>query len=121
MAKGCDVAETPVESVTLMVKVNDPWEVGVPEMRTEFVVLAARDNPPGSAPEATDHANGGTPPDALTVPLYALLVLPERREVVVIVGGGSTVIESVADWLGEATDVAVTVTVVATPTVRGAL
>lgn len=121
MIKGGDVAGAPVESVALMLKVNDPREVGVPEIRTEFVVLAARDNPPGSAPEATDHVNGGTPPDALTVPLYGLLMLPEGREVVVIVGGGSTVIDSVPDCPGDATEVAVTVTVVATRTVGGAL
>ena len=121
MVKGGEVAIAPVESVALMVKVNDPREECVPEIGTEFVVLGARDNPPGSAPEATDHVNGGTPPDALTVPLYGLLVAPEGREVVVIVGGGSTVIESVADWPGVLTEVAFTITVVAIRTVGGAL
>jgi hypothetical protein len=67
MVKDWDVADAPVESVTLMVNVKVPWAVGVPEIRTELVELASSDKPPGKEPDATDHANGATPPDALTV------------------------------------------------------
>jgi hypothetical protein len=60
-------AEVPLESVTLIVKLNVPCAVGVPEIRTEFVVLAPRDNPVGRLPDAMDHVNGATPPVASTV------------------------------------------------------
>jgi hypothetical protein len=104
-----------------MVNVNVPCAVGVPEIVTEFVVLAERDRPPGRAPEAIAHVKDGTPPDAVTVALYAPLVLAEGRDVVVIDGRGSTAIISVADWFGYVTEVAVTVTFVAALTVAGAL
>jgi hypothetical protein len=69
-----------------------PIKVGVPVIVTEFVVLAPRDSPAGSAPLDTVHVNGGTPPDATTVALYAPWMVPEGSDVVVIAGGGSTVI-----------------------------
>ena len=47
-----------MESVTLMVKVNVPCAVGVPEIGTEFVVLAPSDKPPGNVPDAMDQVNG---------------------------------------------------------------
>jgi hypothetical protein len=78
-------AEALFESVTLIVKLNVPCAVGVPEIGTEFVVLAPRDNPAGRLPDAMDHVNGATPPVASTVELYAALVLPETRVVVVTV------------------------------------
>ena len=78
-------AEALFESVTLIVKLNVPCAVGVPEMSTEFVVLVPRDNPAGRLPDAMDHVNGATPPVASTVALYAALVLPEARAVVVTV------------------------------------
>ena len=78
-------AEALFESVTLIVKLNVPCAVGVPEIRTEFVVLAPRDNPAGRLPDAIDHVNGATPPVASTVALYAALVLPEARVAVVTV------------------------------------
>ena len=84
----CEVAEAPVESVTLIVKVNVPCADGVPEIVTEFVVLAQRDKPPGSAPDATVQVKGATPPDAVIVALYAPLVLAEGRDVVVTDGRG---------------------------------
>ena len=65
----CCEAEAPVESVTLMVKVNEPCAVGVPEIATELLELAEMESPPGRAPEAIDHVNGATPPDAPTVAL----------------------------------------------------
>jgi len=49
------------------------------------------------------------------------LILPAGTEVVVIVGRGSTVIDRLADWFGNATDVASTVTVRAAETLVGAL
>jgi len=48
-------AEALFESVTLIVKLNVPCVVGVPEIRTEFVVLAPRDKPAGRLPDAMDH------------------------------------------------------------------
>ena len=82
MVKDGEVAEAPAASVTLIVKVDAPWVVGVPEIVTESVVLAPRDNPPGSAPDATDHMNGAAPPEASTAALYAAVILPEGSEVV---------------------------------------
>src|SRR5579872_5829509 len=99
-----------------MVNVNVPCAVGVPEIVTELPVLAPRDSPPGRAPDETAQENGDTPPDAVTVALYALLMLPDGRDVVTMEGWGSTVIVSVADSFGNVTDVAVTVTVVALET-----
>jgi hypothetical protein len=96
----CDVVDAPVESVTLTVKVNRPNVVGVPEIVTVLVVLAPSANPGGRLPEATDHAKFGTPPVRDTVALYAPPVPPEGNDVVVILGAGCTVMESVADWLG---------------------
>jgi hypothetical protein len=78
-------AEALFESVTLIVKLNVPCAVGVPEMSTELVVLVPRDNPAGRLPDAIDHVNGAAPPVASTVALYAALVLPEARVVVVTV------------------------------------
>ena len=88
MVSDDEVEDAPVESVTLTVNVNVPCADGVPEIVTEFVALAARDNPPGSAPDAIDHAKGAIPPDAATVALYAPLVLAEGRDIVVIDGLG---------------------------------
>jgi hypothetical protein len=117
-----DVAEAPVESVTLIVKGADrPGVVGVPTMATVFVVLAPRVNPAGRLPLATDQVNGGTPPVAVTTPLYAPLTLPEGSDVVMIAGAGAIVICRDADRLGYVTEVAFTVTVIAVVTVAGAL
>ena len=99
MVKDAD-AEAAVESVTWTVKVEDPSAVGVPEIATELVLLEPRDNPAGSEPDVIDHVNGGTPPDSFTVALYAPLMLPEGSVVVVIDGGGSTVIEREEDIVG---------------------
>lgn len=44
-------------SVTLAVKLNDPLEVGVPE-----ITPLARLNPAGKLPEVIDHAYPGVPP-----------------------------------------------------------
>jgi hypothetical protein len=71
---------------------ESPVVVGVPVIVTEFVVLALRDSPAGSVPLDTVHVKGGTPPDATTVALYTPLMVPEGSDVVVIAGGGSTVI-----------------------------
>jgi hypothetical protein len=62
-----EAAEAPEESVTLRVKVNVPWAVGVPEIDTELDALAASDSPPGSVPDATDQLNVPEPPVASTV------------------------------------------------------
>ena len=54
------VAETDAVSVTCTVKVLDPAAPGVPDM----VPPAARLNPAGNVPLATDHEYGGDPPVA---------------------------------------------------------
>ena len=66
MLSAC-VPAAPLESVIWMVKLNVPCAVGVPEMVTEFVVLAPSESPGGSEPAEMDHANGPTPPAALTL------------------------------------------------------
>jgi len=50
-----EVADAPAESVTLMVKVNVPCAVGVPEINTELVELDPSESPLGTVPEAIDH------------------------------------------------------------------
>jgi hypothetical protein len=64
-----DIEDAPFESVTLMLKLEVPCVVGVPEIVTEFELLVPKDSPPGSVPEATVHTNGETPPLAATVAL----------------------------------------------------
>ena len=54
------VADTDALSVTLTVKLLGPAVPGVPDI----VPPAARFNPAGSDPLATDHEYGGDPPDA---------------------------------------------------------
>jgi hypothetical protein len=54
------VADANALSVTRTVKLLDPAAAGVPDM----VPPAARLNPAGSDPTATDHEYGGDPPDA---------------------------------------------------------
>jgi hypothetical protein len=54
------IAETDALSVTRTVKLLVPAAPGVPDM----VPCAARLNPAGSAPLATDHEYGGDPPEA---------------------------------------------------------
>jgi hypothetical protein len=66
MVRDC-VEKAPVESVTLIVKFEFTWAVGVPEIATEFVVLAPRFSPAVSDPADIDQVNGATPPVAVTV------------------------------------------------------
>ena len=54
------VVEAATLSVTRTVKLLDAAVVGEPDM----VPPAARVNPAGSVPLASDHAYGGDPPDA---------------------------------------------------------
>ena len=54
------VVETDALSVTFTVKLLVPAVPGVPEI----VPPADRVNPAGSVPTDTDHAYGGTPPEA---------------------------------------------------------
>ena len=53
--------EAELLSVTLMVKLEDPAVVGVPE-----IVPPERVRPAGSDPPATDHIYGGVPPVAVS-------------------------------------------------------
>ena len=122
IVRATEVAGSPSASTTRIVNgAESPVVVGVPVMVTEFVALAPRDRPAGNVPLDTVHVNGGTPPDATTVALYAPLMVPEGSDVVVIIGGGSTVIWSVENSFVNATDVAFTLTGVAEATTAGAL
>lgn len=116
-----ETAEAPAESSTLSVNVKTPLAVGVPVIETESPVLELRDRPGGKAPDARDQLKGDTPPDSATVALYAALTLPEGNEVVVIAGGGSTVIFNEALRVGYVTEVTVTVTVTGALRLLGAL
>ena len=73
------VVDADALSVTRTVKLLDPAVPGVPEI----VPPAARLNPAGSDPLATDHAYGGVPPEAASVCEYATPTMPagsdERR------------------------------------------
>ena len=66
MLKAC-VPKAPVKSVIWIVKLKVPCAPGVPEMVTEFVVLALRERPVGNAPEEIDQEKGPTPPTEVTV------------------------------------------------------
>jgi hypothetical protein len=57
------VADADALSVTRTVKLLDPAVPGVPDM----VPAAARLNPAGNVPLATDHEYGGDPPEAASV------------------------------------------------------
>src|SRR5271169_3952586 len=48
------------ESLTCTVKFDVPWEVGVPEINPEVLMV----RPAGKAPDVTDQEYGGTPPEA---------------------------------------------------------
>jgi hypothetical protein len=121
MLRPVDVAMRPFESVTLMVTAEVPLSdaAGVPVRFTLLLVLEARDSHEG--PDTMDHVKGPIPPDSLIVALYAALMLAADSDVVVIEGAGTIVIESEADSLGKATDVAVTLAVVWVVTDVGAL
>ena len=74
----------PAESVTLIVKVEVPCVVGVPEMVTEFVALVPSVIPVGKLPEEIAHVKGEEPPFEFTVALYVALRVAVGSEVVVI-------------------------------------
>jgi hypothetical protein len=71
------------ESATLIVKLNDPDAVGVPEI----VPVAERDRPPGKAPELMLQVYGVVPPVAASVVEYAVPTCPAGTKVVVICTG----------------------------------
>jgi hypothetical protein len=71
MVSAC-VAVAPFESVTMIVKLESTWAVGVPEIVTERVVLLPSESPAVSEPDPMDHIKGATPPVALTVAVYGV-------------------------------------------------
>lgn len=75
-----------LESVTSAVKVKEPDCVGVPEIVPELLLNV---NPAGSEPLVTLHERGVVPPVACRVAEYAMLTVPDARDVVETESGGS--------------------------------
>src|ERR1035441_6830911 len=87
------VAEADALSVTRTVKLLDPAVPGVPDM----VPPAARLNPAGKVPLATDHEYGGDPPVAPSAWEYATPTVPAGSDDVVIPkAGGLMVMDNAA-------------------------
>src|ERR1019366_6450754 len=82
------VAEVDALSVTRTVKLLDPGVPGVPDM----VPAAARLNPAGNVPLATDHEYGGDPPVAASVWEYATPTVPVGSDNVVIPKAGELIV-----------------------------
>lgn len=99
------LADADMLSVTLTVKLDEPVAVGVP-----LIIPAARLNPGGSDPLATDHVYGGLPPVALTACEYAVPAVPAGNEDVVIVKAGALMVSDSAA-LADAEALSVTLTV----------
>jgi hypothetical protein len=136
----CDVADTPVASVTCRLKVEQPGVTSVPTIgAAEVFVPKAMERPFGSEPEATVQVYGATPPDERALRDAEDRVWPTTRvpgekgrmtepaaghlvavgdEVPVICGGGSTNTGKAAE-LEPA--VATTVTWASAVTLRGAV
>src|SRR5580700_1972333 len=82
------VAVADALSVTFTVKLLDPAVPGVPDM----VPPAARLNPAGSDPLATDHVYGGVPPEAASACEYATPTVPSGiDDVIILNAAGLTV------------------------------
>ena len=119
----CSVAESappwaPDESVTFTVKLEVPAVVGVPEIVPELL----KERPAGSAePDARLQVSEPAPPLACNVALYAVPTVPPESVVVLMPGGGATVMVEVTDFDVSLVDVAMIVTVMLVETVAGAL
>ena len=83
MVKAC-LENEPFESVTMMVKLESTWAVGVPATVTERVVPLPSESPAVSEPDSMDHMKGAEPPVAVTVAVYGLPRFPPGRLAVVI-------------------------------------
>jgi hypothetical protein len=70
-----------LESVALTVKENVPAVVGVPLICPELMSVS----PAGKEPELSDQMYGAVPPLAASDPEYAVLAIPEGKELTVIV------------------------------------
>ena len=93
-------------SVTRTVKLLDPALPGVPEI----VPPAAKLNPAGSDPLATDHEYGGDPPEAPSPCEYATPTVPAGSDDVVIPNAGGLIVsDSAAVVVAEALSVTRTV------------
>jgi hypothetical protein len=107
-------------SVNVTVKLGLPAAVGVPVIAP---VEPLRLSPAGNAPDVTVHVYGAIPPAAASVTEYAIPTIPPAKSpaAVLIAGFTGTLSDAVADRLVSVTEVAVTVTVNAVPTVAGAV
>lgn len=115
---GCvDVCFGEAESMTSTVILNWPVCEVVPETDpADWTVI-----PLGSEPEKSVHVKGIVPPVAVRVFEYPIPPVALGKDVVVmLIGGGVTVTDAVADLVVSATLVAVTVTVVLALTVGAA-
>jgi hypothetical protein len=74
----------PFASIAVTVKLNVPAVVGVPVIPP---VDEFKDRPGGSAPETTLSVYGGAPPEAVTVVVYSMPIIPfgdEARKSVIV-------------------------------------
>ena len=94
-------------------KSDVPIVVGVPTIVTELLVLWDNERPAGRFPFVRLQVKLPTAPTALTIPTYEVFTVPTGREVVEIASTGFTVMFRVAVTVVFATEVAVTVDVVA--------
>ncbi len=85
------------------------------------VVLGANESPVGKAPAVIAQETGSNPPVAVTVALYAAFSGAVASVVVVMVGGGTTLMVTVANWFGKSMEVTMILTVVAVVTAFGAV
>jgi hypothetical protein len=112
-----NIAMLLAESVTVMVIVNDPALVGVPDITpvTEFNV-----SPAGSVPVVTANVYGATPPEAVIVALYPTPMLAAGRLFVVIANCARMVIVYDCEAITAGVSASVTCTVkVLVPAVIG--
>jgi hypothetical protein len=112
-----DSALALLESVAFTVKLVVPiGPVGVPVMCPDESIV----NPAARLPLLTVSVTVPEPPDVPTVWPYAIPSVPAGSDFVVTDGGGETLMVTDADFVESATEVAVTVAVLALPDV-GAL
>jgi hypothetical protein len=98
-------------SVTVAVKFEVPFAVGVPEI---MPVVAARVSPAGSVPAVIDQVYAGVPPLAVIGFEYAVPTAPEGSVALIVNAGGAavaTTIESCTDLVCAGLPASVTVAV----------
>jgi hypothetical protein len=94
--------------------------VGVPEIVSLSDVLDPRLSPSGDEPAASVHVKGATPPASITLALYAVPTVPLGRAPEIVGGVTKSIIKDAVAAVF-ATEIAVTVTLVAAATLLGAL